>query len=178
MDVFFFLSKHREIQLDVDWIPCDQNVAADCLSSITDYDDYLVHDDVFMQLDALWGPHSIDRFACSYNAKLPRFNSRFLQPGSEAVDAFSQDWALENNWLVPPVTLIGRVLRHMQDCKAFGTLIIPMWNRTVLCEDGMHFNLFIHAWVLLPSRPDLFVPGKARNRLFGTKVFKSRCLAL
>ena len=183
VDIFFSLSKHREIQLDVDWIPRDQNVAADRLvSRITDYDDYSVHDDVFMRLDTLWGPHSIDRFACSYNAKLPRFNSRFLQPGSEAVDAFSQDWALKNNWLVPPVTLIGRVLRHMRDCKAFGTLIVPMWKSayfwTLLCEDGVHFNSFIHAWVFLPSRPDLFVPGKARNRLFGTKAFKPRCLAL
>ena len=89
LDIFFFLSKHREILLDVDWIPRDQNVVADRLSRITDYDDYSVHDEVLMRLDALWGPHSIDRFACSYNAKLPRFNSRFLQPGAEAVDAFS-----------------------------------------------------------------------------------------
>ena len=30
----------------------------------------------------------------------------------------------------------------------------------------------------LPNRPDLFVKGKAKNKLFGTKAFKSRCLAL
>ena len=52
------------------------------------------HDDVFIHLDRLWGPHSIDRFASSYNSKLPRFNSRFLQSGTEAVDAFSQDFGL------------------------------------------------------------------------------------
>ena len=115
LDIFFFLSEHREIQLDVVWISHDQNVVADRLSKITDYDDYSVHDDVFTQLDALWGPHSIDRFACSYHAKLPGFNSRFLQPGTEAVDAFFQDWALENNWLVPTITLIGRVFIHMRD---------------------------------------------------------------
>ena len=56
-----------------------------------------MHDDVFKQLDQLWGPHSIDRFASSYNAKLSRFNSRFLHPGTEAVDAFTQDWSSENN---------------------------------------------------------------------------------
>ena len=79
LDIFFFLSEHREMQLDVVWIPRDQNVVADRLSKITDYDDYSVRDDVFTRLDSLWGPHSIDRFACSYNAKLPRFDSRFLQ---------------------------------------------------------------------------------------------------
>ena len=56
-----------------------------------------MHDDVFKQLDQLCGPHSIDRFASSYNAKLSKFNSRFLHPGTEAVDAFTQDWSSENN---------------------------------------------------------------------------------
>ena len=37
------------------------------------------------------GPNSIDRFACDYNTKLPKFNYRFLKPGTEAVDAFTQD---------------------------------------------------------------------------------------
>ena len=109
LDIFFFLSERREIQLDVIWIPRDQNVVAVRLSKVTDCDDYSVHVDVFTRLDALWGPHSIDRFACSYSAKLPRFNSSFLQPGTEAVDASSQDWALGNNWLLPPITLIDRI---------------------------------------------------------------------
>ena len=38
----------------------------------------------------------MDRFACSYNAKLSRFNSRFYQLGDEAVDAFAQNWEGEN----------------------------------------------------------------------------------
>ena len=85
-----------------------------------------MHDDVFKQLDQLWGPHSIDRFASSYNAKLSRFNSRFLQPGTEAVDAFTQDWSSENNWLLPPICLIGKLLSYVHESKAFGTLIVPM----------------------------------------------------
>ena len=69
-------------------IPRDQNSKADHFSKVVDIDDYSVHDDVFIHLDGLWGPHSIlGRFASSYNAKLPRFNSRFLQPSTEALDA-------------------------------------------------------------------------------------------
>lgn len=127
LDVFL-LTSQRQIQLDVSWLPRNQNIQADFLSRIVDFDDYSVHDEVFFQLDERWGPHSVDRFACSYNAKLPRFNSRFLQPGSEAVDAFSQDWSAENNWLVPPTILIGRSLSHMRNCSATGTLIVPMWK--------------------------------------------------
>ena len=138
---------------------------------------YSVIDDVFFHFEELWGPHSVDRFACSYNAKLPRFNSRFLQPGAEAVDAFSQDWSSDNTWLVPPTTLTGRVLCHMRDCKAVGTLIVPMWKSAqfwpLLCSDGVHLNSFVKDCLFLPNRPDLFVKGRAKNTLFGTKSLKS-----
>ena len=42
----------------------------------------------FHRIDLVWGPHSIDRFANHLNAKLPRFNSRFSNPGAEGIDAF------------------------------------------------------------------------------------------
>ena len=70
------------------------------MSKIVDFDDYSVIDDVFFHLEELWGSHSVVRFSCCYKAKLPWFNSRFLQPAAEAVDAFSQDWS-SDNWLVP-----------------------------------------------------------------------------
>ena len=98
---------------------------------------------------------------------MSRFNSRFLQPGTEAVDAFSQDWSTENNWLVPPTVLIGRPLSHLRDCKAIGTLIVPMWKSAQFGE-----------WCFLANRPYLFVKGRAKSTLFGTKALKSRCLAL
>ena len=65
------------ISLEMIWIPRDLNPFADHLSRIIDFDDYTINDDVFHILDVRWGPHTIDRFACSYNAKLSRFNSRF-----------------------------------------------------------------------------------------------------
>ena len=107
-------------------LPREQNSQADFVSKIIDFDDYSVNDEMFRHLDELWGPHSVGRYTCSYYSKLPRFNSRFLKPGTEAVDAFSQDWSTENNWLVPPTVLIGRSLSHLRDCKAIGTLIVPM----------------------------------------------------
>ena len=181
LNIFLFASRHQ-IQLEASWVPRDKTSEADLFSKVIEYDDYSVQDDVFAHLDSLWGPHSIDRFACSYNTKLPRFNSRFCQPGTEAVDAFSQDLSAENNWLVPPTTVIGRVLTHMCDCKAVGTLIVPMWKCayfwTLLCNDGVHLNSFVSHWLLLPSGADIFVSGRAKNKLFGTKAFKSPCLAL
>ena len=63
---------------------------------------------------------TVDRFACSYNAKVPRFNTRFFQTGCAAVDAFSQDWRHDNNWICPPVCLLIRVVKEMELCKARG----------------------------------------------------------
>ena len=82
------------ISLEMKWIPRDLNTKADCLSRIIDFDDYTLNDDMFRMLDVRWGPHSVDSFACSYNTKLARFNSRFYSPGTEAVDAYTQDWGI------------------------------------------------------------------------------------
>lgn len=143
------------ISLEMKWIPRDLNVDADSLSKIIDFEVYSLNDTVFAMLDSKWGPHTVDRFACHYNRKIDRFNSRFYQPGAEAVDAFLQDWEFENNWLMPPVCLIPRVLAHMRICKAKGTLVIPMWKSshfwTLLCNDGIHWNSMVHDWCILPN---------------------------
>ena len=65
---------------------------------IIDYDDWYINHEVYKWLDTKWGPHTVDWFATCYNAQVERFNSRYACPGSEAVDAFTVDWSMENNW--------------------------------------------------------------------------------
>ena len=170
------------INIDMQWIPRDLNSAADDISNFIDYDDYTINDTVFSALDDLWGPHTCDRFACSYNAKVQCFNSRFYQPGSSGVNAFSQDWSHHNNWLCPPVYLTCKVIKHMELCCAQGTLIVPLWTsahfRPILCSDGFHWSTFIHDWVILPNFPNLFIRGKAKNSIFGSKPLAFVSLAL
>ena len=84
-------------------------------------------EDIFEFCDKKWGPHSVDRFASFYNAKLPRFNTRYWSPGSESIDAFTVSWCDDNNWLVPPIYLIPRVILHMRQTCSSGTLICPRW---------------------------------------------------
>ncbi|XP_068738599.1 uncharacterized protein [Montipora capricornis] len=127
LEAFQICLKYR-ISLDARWIPRDLNVRADSISKIVDFDDYAINDSIFRSINDYWGPHTVDRFACSYNSKLPRFNSRFFQPGCEAVDAFSQDWGYDNNWLCPPVCLIVRVLKHMEVCLARDIFQSGFWD--------------------------------------------------
>ena len=170
------------IFLDPKWIPRDLNSRADRISRLIDFDDYELNDAIFQGLDELWGPHTVDRFACNYNAKLPRFNSRFFQPGSEAVDAFCQDWRFNNSWLCPPVCLIARVIQHLELCQARGTLIAPLWKSSFFwnscSKDGVHWSSFVTDWMYLPKFQELFIKGRARNSLFGSRSLDFDVVAL
>lgn len=79
------------IALEPQWIPRDLNYDADQISRMIDYKDYTINDDMFAYIDEAWGPHTIDRFACHYNKKVSRFNSKYFHPGTNAVNAFTQD---------------------------------------------------------------------------------------
>ena len=87
----------RSINIDIEWIPRTQNERADYLSKIYDDNDWGISDILFNWLEELWGPHSIDRFANYLNTELPRYNSRYWNPGSQSIDTFVCDWGHENN---------------------------------------------------------------------------------
>ena len=70
-------------------------------SSFRDFDDWETSVEFFEFMNSMWGPFTVDRFASHLNSKLSRFNLLFWNPNSEAVDAFSQNWHGENNWLAP-----------------------------------------------------------------------------
>ena len=78
----------RGISIEMEWIPRTQNDKADFLSRICESDDWGLSWNTFQNIDLVWGAHSNDRFANYLNAKLPRFNSRFWNPGSEGIDSF------------------------------------------------------------------------------------------
>ena len=88
----FALLVQYQLHLEPEWIPRDLNVRADFLSRIVDYDDWFLDPAIFAHIDAMRGPHTVDRFASFHNAQLPRFNSHCWNPGSEAVDAFTVNW--------------------------------------------------------------------------------------
>ena len=90
------------------------------------------------------------------------------------------NWAEENNFVCPPVCLIPRVLLHMRNCKASGTLIVPLWHSTpfwpMICADGVNFSDFIINWMDIPSSKEAFSPGRC-NIIFGNEVLSFRMLA-
>ena len=180
MSIFHMCCAHG-ISLEMEWIPRSDNEKADFLSRLQDTDDWGLSLSTFTSIDSVWGPHTIDRFANFRNTKLARFNSRYWNPGSEAIDTFIIDWSGENNYLCPPISLIPRVLLHMKNCHACGTLVVPLWPSSpfwpMICSDGWHLNDFIIAWMDLPTSKEAFTAGSCGS-LFGNEDLHFRMLAL
>ena len=59
-----------------------------------------------------------------------RLNSKHVCQGTLGAYAFAFDWKGEFNWLVPPVYLIGKTIKHYGSskpgCKAI--LVCPYWR--------------------------------------------------
>lgn len=168
------LCQKNGIRLSVEWVSRDDNEQADALSRAEDANDYSLDPLVFQRLDEEWGPHTVDRFASVHTKQLPRYCSRFLNPGCEAVDAFTVSWRGENNWVFPPPYLIPRVLRHMAEGKEFGTLILPEWHSApwwplLITKQGL-WQEFVRACCRFQPYDGILVPGSAASGQFASGV--------
>jgi hypothetical protein len=165
----FNLCLKENISLLTEWVPRSQNEIADCISKFCDVDDWGVSDDFFCFMDDLWGTHTVDRFANHYNNRILRFNSRFWVPETEAVNAFSCSWAGENNWLVPPISIVPQVINYLEKCKAKGTLIIPNWPSApfwpMLFGDNSIKKAHILDILMFSSGQDIFVQYLNKNTI-------------
>ena len=157
------------LKLELEWIPRSQNDKADYISRIVDYDDWRIDPVIFVQLDTLWGPHTVDCFASFYNKQMERYFSRFWNPGTEAVDAFTVSWNDEVCWWVPPLYLVSRVIKHAKACAAMGTLIVPAWRSApfwpMLCTDGVRFAGFVRRWTKFKYHDYLIRDGRSGNNI-------------
>lgn len=120
----------RNIDFSVAMVPREQNVEADLVSKVFDFDDLAVSNHIFSFFNTVWGPYAYDIFASCNNFKINTFYSLFWTPGTSGVDAFAFDWPQDAyvNWSVPPISLIGRTVRHLLNCGAKGTLVVPKWK--------------------------------------------------
>ena len=171
------------IHLAVEWIPRADNMLADQVSKLCDASDFQLDPTVFYELDQKWGPHTLDCFASNLSAQLPRFCSRFLNPGSMAVNAFTVDWSEENCWLFPPIHLIGCTVRFARKKASHCTLLVPNWpaqswwplvftNAPGGCRES------IVDWIEFALRPGLFLRKGSGPVLFTDGPFNTSVVVL
>jgi hypothetical protein len=171
------------ISVEMEWIPRTKNVQADYLSRIFDFDDWSINQDIFLMCDKKWGPFTFDRFANDKNKKVEKFNSRFWVPGTCGVDAFAFDWSSENNWIVPPVLLISRVINHIMICKAKGVLIAPKWKSALfwplLWNDvDKNYHTFVKDILEFKRPTNFFKAGSDKGSIFAKSPFITNILIL
>ena len=150
----FSICLQKSICLFPAWIPREFNTVADMASKCSDTDDWSIDDENFQYIITHFGPCTIDRFASDSNKRFPKFNSKYHCVGTAAIDAFTQDWSLETNWISPPVSLIARSLEHSKSCRSHGILIAPFWPSSYffpLIYDGNVFYSFIKRYLHFES---------------------------
>ncbi len=159
--------KHN-IEVEVRHLSGVNNAQADRLSRVFDRFNWMLHPGLFRILDMKWGPHTVDRFADSQNSQLPRFNSRFMDPYAEAVDALAQtNWAEENNYINPPFCLLPRVMEKIKQSGASATVIAPLWRS----------QPWFHQMMKMLKAPPLRIPKTSQAIRFmgpNPEVFQNR----
>lgn len=147
------LAWSHNITLRAVHIPGLQNTTADGLSRLKDNYDWGLALPLFHRIDRRFGPHTVDRFAAENNRLLPRFNSRWPTPGSEAVDAFSVPWKGEMNFVNCPFRLIGKVLEKVEKDQCEATVIAPVWKAQPWFNKLLKLN----------KEPPLLIPNTAKS---------------
>ena len=146
MDIFDLCVK-QDITISCTWIPREENTVADYYSKVIDTDNWSIDDASFNIISAQLGQCSIDRFAYSNNTRASKFNSKYHCVGTQAVNAFTQDWSRERlNWLSPPINLVIPTIKHLKRCSGRGLLIVPHWSSNYFfpfIHDGKRFYPFV-----------------------------------
>eukprot|EP00873_Tetraselmis_striata_P003446 jgi/Tetstr1/423710/TSEL_014344.t1 len=161
----WYLMDTHGITLSVRYIRSAANIWADRLSRDVDCDDWQFNPRRFASLTAKWGACTIDRFATSENALLPRYNARWRDPRCEAVDALRLSdaaWRCERNWCNPPWNLIGDLVSKLESSGAPAIVIVPYWPDKAWYQLLSEMCSDMRSW---KPRHDLFIPGRTGDRL-------------
>ena len=141
----------RDISISAVHVPGVENSRADFLSRLEDNDhSYTICKEYFDSLcSAISFPLKMDCFASRLNFKVNNFMSRYYDPLSSWVNAFSVRWS-DNVYLFPPVPIIHRVIsKFIADKTGHGLLICPYWPSQFWFPSLL--DLLIAPPILIPS---------------------------
>ena len=115
------------------------------------------------------------------NIKVNKFNSKYFCPTTSHVNAFTDDWSRDHNWLCPPILYIGSVLRHLILWKARGALLVPIWPSSyywpLIYPDGGKMADFVKQCIMTEPFRSMEVRESVFNDYpkFKTLVLNTNC---
>ena len=121
------------------------NTEPDNLSRLfDDHTEWMLNPVLFKDIVKVFNP-TRDLFASRLNKQLDCYISWQPDPQATAVDAFSLFWGDKINYIFPPFAMLNRVLTKLEEDKAEGIVIAPLW--TTQCW----FPKLLHLLVDLPK---------------------------
>ena len=104
-------------------------------------------------------------------------NSKYFNPDSLGVDSLAFSWVGEICWLVPPVSLVKKVILHVCLCRCRGILVVPYWPSVhfwpLLVERGVVFKSFVADCLYVENGMDVFLNAGNKSSLFGSENFST-----
>ena len=147
----------RDISLQAQHLPGVMNTIADSESRVmVDRTDWMIHPQIFQEVNRKWGPLEVDLFASRLTTQIRRYISWRPDPEAIAQDAFTVDWAEWKGYANPPWNLIGKVLAQARHQRARLILITPVWKSQVWYPTLL--EMLIDNPVLIPWRENLIQP--------------------
>ena len=147
-----------------------------------DKDDWGLSQALFDHIVSVFGIlPTVDWFASDYNAKLPRFYSRFWNPHSEGIDALSECWTFEFGYFFPPIGILHKVLEKLKSDKAEGILVVPRWPSALfwpmICPKGFFIEQ-VKSCIVLPRDKAFYTKCQNGKGIFGNVDLEFDMLAL
>ena len=125
----WFWCLERNIHLSAGHVAGVENCEADEESrTINDDTEWALQQKVFDEIKNLHPYLSVDLFASRLNHKLEKYVTRRADPNAMAIDAFSFVWKNDYFFIFPPFSLIGRILRKIEEDEADAIIVAPVWR--------------------------------------------------
>ena len=147
------------VSLTAQHIPGIQNVVADAASrQIETRTEWTLDRKIFQSICQRFYTPEVDLFASRLSHEVPKYVSRYPDPGALAVDAFLQNWSKWTCLIHPPVVLLPRVLRKIKEDRATAVpLIAQNWTGQPWFPDLI--QMLVDRSLMLPQRQFLlFLP--------------------
>lgn len=104
---------------------------------------------MFDNIVTLCGPFEIDLFASRLNFKVAKYVAWKPDPGASFINAFLMNWQQHYFYAFPPFSLISTCLQMMEQDRASGVLLVPLWKTQPWFLMLLH--LFVDKPRLLPQ---------------------------
>ena len=119
---------NRNIWLTAAHLPGSENCEADYESRNSNDDtEWELDSEVYIKIEQYFGSPDIDLFASRLNYKVTPYCSYRPDPNAKLVDAFTFNWGTNFNYIFPPFSILGAVLRKIVQDQADAIVIAPLW---------------------------------------------------